>query len=259
MLLLLSTVWFSCDKSKTFEAEVTGAFQVTYNSAILEIDYFLNQLGNKSHPCGICWSTSPDPVSTDSHISDNIMASDERDYELTDLDDSTVYHARAFIVTKNGTIVYSDDFSFTTLLAPQPPCTVTENTIFFEPDSGGSFTQDGLSANFIYDTYYEQWKVFMTIPMGEFEFLFTQPPTTGIYKTAYEGGFLEGDQVEPQIMLSESFFNCTFGTPEYQDVYIIDNEDGTFTLSFCDFHITPDGAAGCVEEYTVDGKITVDY
>jgi len=88
---------------------------ITHNSAVSGGDIFDNG-GAQITVGGVCWSTSPGPLVTDSHTSEpypqGIFAS-----SITGLTVSTTYYVRAYATSVAGT-AYGNEVSFTTSPAP---------------------------------------------------------------------------------------------------------------------------------------------
>jgi uncharacterized protein (TIGR02145 family) len=88
---------------------------ITHNSAVSGGDIMDNG-GAQITVGGICWSTSPGPLVTDSHTTlaypQNIFAS-----TMTGLTENTTYYVRAYATNVAG-IAYGNEVSFTTPLAP---------------------------------------------------------------------------------------------------------------------------------------------
>jgi uncharacterized protein (TIGR02145 family) len=88
---------------------------ITHNSAVSGGDIFDNG-GAQITVGGVCWSTSPGPLVTDSHTTipypEGIFAS-----SITGLTESTTYYVRAYATNVAGT-AYGVEASFTTSPAP---------------------------------------------------------------------------------------------------------------------------------------------
>ena len=67
---------------------------------------------------GICYSTSPDPMTTDSKVSDNTNATGAFTMSLTDLVPGKKYYAKAYCINAAGTS-YGAEINFTTKAVPK--------------------------------------------------------------------------------------------------------------------------------------------
>jgi hypothetical protein len=91
---------------------------------------------------GVCWSTSPDPTTGDSHTTDG-TGTGTFTSSITGLTPATQYHVRAYATNTAGT-AYGADLPFTTL-ATTPSVTTTAITAITTTgaSSGGNVTSDG--------------------------------------------------------------------------------------------------------------------
>lgn len=92
---------------------------------------------------GVCWATTQNPTTNDSHLS-NGSGTGEFSVEITGLTANTSYHVRAYAVNDKGT-AYGDDVTFKTLDYTTPivitgEITETTNTTAI---CGGKVTSDG--------------------------------------------------------------------------------------------------------------------
>jgi uncharacterized protein (TIGR02145 family) len=93
---------------------------------------------------GVCWSTSPNPVSTGSHTTDGsgtgVFVS-----SITSLNPNTLYYIRAYATNSVGTS-YGNEITFTTLPNPVLPTVTTtavSNIAQTTATGGGNVTADG--------------------------------------------------------------------------------------------------------------------
>ena len=87
--------------------------EITYNSALVGGNVTSN--GNATvTERGICWSTSPEPTSSGSHVSIG-SGLGSFTYRMTDLVSNTLYYVRAYAQNSVG-VAYGDEVSFTTLV-----------------------------------------------------------------------------------------------------------------------------------------------
>jgi uncharacterized protein (TIGR02145 family) len=90
---------------------------------------------------GVCWSTSPNPISTGSHSTDGI-GTGAFESNLTGLTEGTLYYVRAYATNSVGTS-YGNEFTFTTLTSPTVTTAVVTNITQTTATSGGNVTSDG--------------------------------------------------------------------------------------------------------------------
>jgi hypothetical protein len=93
---------------------------------------------------GVCWSTSPNPTTADSHTTDGSGTGTFVSY-LTGLTANTFYYVRAYATNSVGT-AYGNEVTFTTLPVPVlPTVTTTAVTDIAQTTatSGGNVTSDG--------------------------------------------------------------------------------------------------------------------
>jgi hypothetical protein len=94
---------------------------------------------------GVCWSTSSDPTTSDSHSTDG-TGTGSFTSTMTALSPGTQYFVRAYATNSEGT-AYGNQVNFTTL--PNPPTVTTSPVTIINSDSvscGGTITDDGGSA-----------------------------------------------------------------------------------------------------------------
>ncbi|MDD6184478.1 MAG: FISUMP domain-containing protein, partial [Bacteroidales bacterium] len=93
---------------------------------------------------GVCWSTSQNPTTTDSHTSDG-SGTGSYTSSLTGLTSSTTYYVRAYATNSAGTS-YGNEVSFTTTASAQVPSVTTaavSNVTETSATCGGNVTSDG--------------------------------------------------------------------------------------------------------------------
>ena len=93
---------------------------------------------------GVCWSTSPAPVTTNNHTSDG-TGSGSFVSSITGLTAGTLYYVRAYATNSAGTS-YGNEVSFTTLPNINPPTITTAAVTSITQTtatSGGNVTSDG--------------------------------------------------------------------------------------------------------------------
>ncbi|MDD4641356.1 MAG: hypothetical protein PHF92_08390 [Bacteroidales bacterium] len=102
--------------------------------------------GSRITQRGICWSTNPDPTTSD-YIIVNGTGIGDFTCELTDLVPGTTYYLRAFAINEVGT-AYGNSLSFETLELKIPEITTNEisEIKFTSATSGGIITSDGGSS-----------------------------------------------------------------------------------------------------------------
>ncbi len=90
---------------------------------------------------GVCWSTSPNPTTTDPATDDGTGAGGFTS-SITGLTPSTLYHVRAYATNSVGTS-YGNDLNFTTPTLPTLTTTAPSNITSTTASSGGSSITDG--------------------------------------------------------------------------------------------------------------------
>ena len=93
---------------------------------------------------GICWSTSSNPVVTNSHTTDGTGLGNFTS-SMTALTASTTYFVRAYATNTNGT-AYGNELTFTTVAAPGLPSVTTDVISYVASTSaagGGNVLSDG--------------------------------------------------------------------------------------------------------------------
>jgi hypothetical protein len=91
---------------------------------------------------GVCWSTSANPTTADSHTT-NGTGSGVFTSNITGLTPGTLYHVRAYATNSEGTS-YGSDLQFTTLATvPSVTTTAASSITSTTADSGGNVTDDG--------------------------------------------------------------------------------------------------------------------
>ena len=93
---------------------------------------------------GVCWSTSQNPTTADSHTSDG-SGTGSFTSSLTGLTSSTTYYVRAYATNSAGTS-YGNEVSFTTTASAQVPSATTaavSNVTETSATCGGNVTSDG--------------------------------------------------------------------------------------------------------------------
>ena len=95
------------------EVNIYGIRDTTDIAAIVDWG-ITDDYGIEILSCGICWSTSPEPTSSDNIITYYNCPTTKEIYEMTGLAPNTKYFVRAFATNIYG-INYSDEINFTTL------------------------------------------------------------------------------------------------------------------------------------------------
>jgi hypothetical protein len=92
---------------------------------------------------GVCWSTSPNPTTSDSHTIDG-SGTGMFNSTLTGLTINTLYYVRAYAINSNGT-GYGNEETFTTLNLMMPIVTTSliTNITHTTATGGGDVTSDG--------------------------------------------------------------------------------------------------------------------
>ena len=90
---------------------------------------------------GVCWSTSPNPTTSDSHTTDG-TGTGTFVSNLTGLTGGTLYYVRAYATNSVGT-AYGNELTFTTLTFPTVSTATVTNITQTTATSGGNVTSDG--------------------------------------------------------------------------------------------------------------------
>jgi len=92
---------------------------------------------------GVCWSTSPNPITTCSHTT-NGAGTGSFVSNITELTANTTYYMRAYATNSAGT-GYGDDITFTTAVVVLPAVTTTIATAITQTTAtcGGNVTNEG--------------------------------------------------------------------------------------------------------------------
>ena len=119
LVLAVFTFLSACKKEEDKvkrEVKTLEAVDITSNSAVLHGQNLVESQTNRIS-MGFCWSRLPNP-----DLSDSIAQcmDDEFQKTLSNLNSSTKYYYRAYVVDVDGT-VYGEERSFTTLAAPAMP------------------------------------------------------------------------------------------------------------------------------------------
>jgi hypothetical protein len=90
---------------------------------------------------GVCWSTSSDPTTANSHTSDG-SGTGSFTSSLAGLSLGTTYYVRAYATNSNGT-AYGDQVIFSTPALPTLTTTAISNITLYSATSGGNVTNNG--------------------------------------------------------------------------------------------------------------------
>jgi uncharacterized protein (TIGR02145 family) len=90
---------------------------------------------------GVCWSTSPNPTVSGSHIS-NGSGTGSFTSNITGLTPNTIYYVRAYATNSAGT-AYGEQRTFTTLSTPMVTTNVVSNIAVSSANCGGNVTSSG--------------------------------------------------------------------------------------------------------------------
>jgi uncharacterized protein (TIGR02145 family) len=142
-LITLSAINTGCKKetlpSVSTKSVVIGDTTITTGGTITDD-------GNASiTDCGVCWSTSANPTTADSKIS-NGAGTGIFTSVITEFEDNTTYHVRAYATNSVGT-AYGEDIEFTTyMVVPKLTTNVISLITSSAASSGGSIKSDGGSS-----------------------------------------------------------------------------------------------------------------
>jgi hypothetical protein len=123
---------------------ITEAFLITQTSASVSVT-IPNVVGGAVTSRGVCWSTSINPTTANSSVTNSSTAGNYT-ATLTGLTGGTTYYARSFVTNNLGT-VYSRQITFTTLtVVPTVTTTAISSITATTANSGGTVTATGGAA-----------------------------------------------------------------------------------------------------------------
>ena len=137
---------------------------------------------------------------------------------------------RTFFETSSIGILYSDDFTFSTLPLPEPPCEITEGVIDFD-----FFNMD--MADLTIDPTSDDYKMGTSCDLGDLDFTFAAEPKTGIYKTVGPTSYLSPDEVRVDGILGGTF-SCYYGGYSDEGLYVINDGNGNISIAFSDMNMS---------------------
>ncbi|MFM6933858.1 MAG: hypothetical protein ACKOXP_00295 [Flavobacteriales bacterium] len=140
------------------------------------------------------------------------------------------YYFTCFIGTKSGKLIRSAPIAFGSGISA--PCSITNNT-FDVVDFGGTGTIENGNTNNAVLTATSGGGVFYhySVLFGSaiYKFIFRGNPTSQVYTTSTAASGMASNQVVIQNTSSGAIMNSG------QDVYVKDNNDGTFTITKCPY------------------------
>ncbi|MBR0038351.1 MAG: carboxypeptidase regulatory-like domain-containing protein [Bacteroidales bacterium] len=101
--------------------EVSG---ITYNSAVTG-GIISDKGGHVVRERGICWSTFNNPTTSDDKLSSQ-ETTDRYSIRISGLNEQTVYHVRAYVLTADGETYYGNDVTFETAYENKVPLVETD-------------------------------------------------------------------------------------------------------------------------------------
>lgn len=114
--------------------------------------------GNTIEERGICWGRQADPTRTQNHVKAE-GSDDSFTAQLTELEENTTYHVRAYVITSTGATFYGQDVTFQTLYEVKMPTlsAVTATDVTYRTAKlTATVTSDGhgtlADAGFVYAT-----------------------------------------------------------------------------------------------------------
>lgn len=193
---------------------------------------------------GVCWSTSPNPTTSDDKTEDGTNTGDFTS-AITGLTNGTTYYVRAYAKNSDAT-GYGNELSF--VASPPiltPPCSPAQNSIRFHSanhtysiafaGTGGlTYGSYGLTASNASDLHIE----------------FSHVPVSGKFLTMGGGGFIEYQECS----VSGTFGGYHYIAQEGDTVYVTKNGTGLYSITFCDLHFN--GSNG--DSFDSDGNLTTN-
>lgn len=144
LFLSISLAYYSCKKDEVYKpAEIeTGAItDITFNSA--KVSGSISDLGSGADEHGHCWSTNPEPTTSDFKTSLGAPATGSFTSEMTNLDMGVEYYVRTYVI-QGEKIVYGPVKSFKTLNGvPELITSQVEVKTIMSVIAGGEVSIDG--------------------------------------------------------------------------------------------------------------------
>ena len=194
---------------------------------------------------GFCYSKYPVPTLADHQVLlDEIVGG----FFSTTIDGfkpmDTIYF-RAFASNEYG-FQYSgvSKITFKETGPPIVPCVLTAGELV---DNGSSFYASAIAGEGW--ALYGNYAIVVSISGKEYNFSFTKKPGNGIYTTS-SGGDVNSSDENVYVSLNNGF--STYSMAPGGSVYVVENGDGTVTLSFCNLTYTPFSSP-----YIISGQVKV--
>lgn len=248
VLLIIGISLTNCVKEKDWSTGVTLFEEIFHNNATL-IAYYDMPRNNNETTIGLCWSESPNPTLLD-HVLEQKKSSDRFtiEYDLEDLSTDTKYYARSYILLKNKELIYSPEHTFTTEKAPEPPCETEPGIVSF---SGTTIDMGALTEQTFDEDLYQLRST--SLFYGQLDFKFKQKPTrTDLYKTSNVSSELGDNEISVSGIYGGGF-SCSYSAGNNQDVYIIVDENGEISISFCNLKMSTNQS--CETYQYLDGEV----
>jgi hypothetical protein len=248
LIMLAFTIFTSGCKEQSPEPTVTTApiKDITEESAISG-GSISDEGSSTVYKKGVCWSTSPNPTTSDDKTEDGTNTGDFTS-AITGLINGTTYYVRAYAKNSDAT-GYGNELSF--VASPPiltPPCNPAQNSIRYHLENhtysvafagtgGLTYGSYGITASNLSDLHIE----------------FSHEPVSGKYLTMGGGGFIEYQQCS----VSGTFggtFSYHYIADEGDTVYVTKNGPGQYSITFCDLHFN--GSNG--DSFDSDGNLTTN-
>jgi hypothetical protein len=244
-LLALSLLLLSCEKPITIpEVETT---EITYKTQVYAWagGNVISNGGEELLKKGLCWSTDSIPTVADSKTFEGIHTG-VFSSQMTDLTSNTTYHLRAYATNGEGT-AYGDEIIFTTNDNTVPtPCNPDTNSIYF-----GSQRQTFYHVS-PYDNGFS-YKFKGSGSDSDLSIEFNKAPVTGKYVTSNSPGVSSNECYVSGVF--GGTFSYFYVGSEYDTVYVIQNGEGIYTMSFCDLHFASTSSQTNIE-FDTDGNLS---
>lgn len=228
-LLCVLVLFSRCDKESGWVTNVDSVSGISSSGALIQAEF--DVVGNrKDLEVGVCFGFAELPIVKGGHyVSDFIAKSTSKSFELENLNASTEYFIRSYIIS-SGEVIYSNPTSFVTAELENPACDLEDNKVLYESGeiNAGSLTQIGDE---------EEWLFRSNNTNGQLEIKFSEKPVSRIYKTSEEETFLLSTDVSVKGAIYGATFSCPFRAKENQDVYVYANEDGGLQVKFCNLDL----------------------
>ncbi len=206
-LVLVPLILFgSCLKQrKKQEITITQISVINEDSLAVDVDFNIKEFENVN--VGLCWSDYNEPSIKDSYTERFLTDDSLIRFYIPHLYANHEYHFRAFINTNqigDSEYLYSADTMFKTAKIAAAPCTTNAN----EVDVNGTT----YAAQVLYhDDFTLGYTVACAIGGIDVDFIFSQEPGSGIFKTTKTVNGIGAKEVRIQAKSGNELYSCDSG------------------------------------------------